>query len=64
MSEEQTPTELKSVLAKISHLNDLGISEWYEVVYYSDGWQPYSGSDTFEDGEDVLSWEYCDKLIK
>ena len=64
MSKEQTPTELKTVLAKISHVNDLGKSEWYEVIYYSDGWQSYSGSDTFEDGEKVLRWEYCDNLIK
>lgn len=64
MNKEQTPIELKSVLAKISHVNDLGKSEWYEVIYYSEGWQSYSGSDTFEDGEKVLSWEYCDKLLK
>jgi hypothetical protein len=64
MSKGAIPTEFKPVLAKISHINDLGKSEWYEVVYYSDGWQSYSGSDTFKDGETVLIWKYCDNLIK
>ena len=53
------PNELESVLAEISHVNDLGISTWYEVVYYSDKWCSYSGSKTFEDGEQVVKWKYC-----
>lgn len=28
------PYELESVLAKIEHINSLGESTWYEVVYY------------------------------
>jgi len=27
-----SPNELEPVLAKIEHINDLGKSEWYEVV--------------------------------
>ena len=38
------------ILAKIEHINDLGKSKWYEVVYYDDGWYSYAGSKTFEDG--------------
>ena len=30
------PLELEPVLAKIEHINELGKSTWYEVVYYSD----------------------------
>lgn len=29
-----TPIELEPVLAKIEHINDLGKSNWYEVVYF------------------------------
>lgn len=57
---EELPTELYSVLAKISHINDLGKSEWYETVYYADDkWCSYNGSNTFNDGETVLEWAYC-----
>ena len=53
------PDELEPVLAKIEHINDLGKSKWYEVVYYNGNWRSYSGSKTFEDGEQVVKWEYC-----
>lgn len=61
---EEVPTKLESVLAKITHQNDLGLSQWYEVVYYVDGkWCSYNGSKTFEDGERVVEWKYCKELI-
>jgi hypothetical protein len=61
---EELPAELESVLAKITHLNELGLSQWYEVVYYVDGkWCSYSGSNTFQDGEKVVEWKYCKNLI-
>lgn len=46
------------ILAKIEHINDLGKSSWYEVVYYDDKWYSYAGSKTFEDGEQVVKWKY------
>ena len=61
---EEIPTELDSVLAKITHQNDLGLSQWYEVVYYADDkWCSYNGSKTFEDGERVIEWKYCKELF-
>lgn len=54
-----TPNELEPVLALISHNGELGLSEWYEVVYYSQKWCSYAGSNTFEDGEKVVKWKYC-----
>lgn len=60
-----TPKELEPVLAKISHQNDLGLPNWYEVVYYVDGkWHSYSGSTTFDDGEKVLEWIHCIDIFK
>lgn len=60
----EIPTEVDSILAKITHQNDLGLSQWYEVVYYADGkWCSYSGSKTFEDGEKVVEWKYCKELL-
>ena len=47
------------VLAKIQHINDLGKSKWYEVVYFDGNWRSYSGSKTFKDGEKVVKWKYC-----
>ena len=47
------------ILAKIEHINDLGKSTWYEVVYYDDKWYSYAGSKTFQDGEQVVDWKYC-----
>jgi hypothetical protein len=62
---EEIPNELEPVLAKISHQNDLGNPNWYEVVYYVDGkWCSYSGSKTFEDGERVVEWVYCNERFK
>ena len=57
------PLELESVLALIAHNNDLGLSKWYEVVYYDKKWCSFSGSKTFEDGEQVISWKYCKDLL-
>lgn len=56
-----TPKDLTPVIAEIQHLNDLGISKWYEVVYHCPerGWSSYAGSNTFKDGEKVLQWKYC-----
>jgi hypothetical protein len=53
------PNVLEPVLAEISHVNDLGTSTWYEVVFYSDKWYSYAGSKTFDDGERVIKWKYC-----
>jgi hypothetical protein len=60
---EEVPNKLDSVLAKITHQNDLGLSQWYEVVYYDNKWCSYSGSKTFEDGEKVVEWKYCKELL-
>lgn len=54
-----TPIMLEPVLAKISHVNDLGTSTWYEIVYFFKVWCSYSGSKTFKDGEKVVKWKYC-----
>jgi hypothetical protein len=62
---EEIPKELEPILAKISHINDLGLSQWYEVVYYADDkWCSYSDSKTFEDGERVIDWKYCKEQLK
>jgi len=62
---KQVPNELEPVLAKISHQNDLGKPQWYEVVYYVDSkWCSYSGSKTFDDGERVVEWVYCSDIFK
>lgn len=53
------PSELEPVLAKIEHINSLGKSSWYEVVYFDKYWRCYDGSDTFKDGEKVVKWRYC-----
>ena len=59
------PNELEPVLAKITHQNDLGQSQWYEVVYYVDSkWCSYSGSKTFEDGERVVEWVHCHNIFQ
>ncbi len=54
-----SPNELEPVLALINHQGDLGKSEWYEVVYFFQKWCSYSGSKTFQDGEQVVDWKYC-----
>ena len=53
------PDELEPVLAKIEHINSLGKSNWYEVVYYDGNWRSYNGSNTFDDSEKVVKWKYC-----
>lgn len=55
----ETPADVKPVLAKIEHINSLGKSSWYEVVYFDEHWRCYAGSDTFKDGEKVVKWRYC-----
>lgn len=51
------PEELKPVLAKISHVGSLCDSSWWEVIYHNGfEWRAFAGSDTFEDGEQVLGW--------
>ena len=60
----ELPDDLIPVIAEIKHLNDLGISKWYEVVYCSDGeWHAYAGSNTFKDGEKVVKWKYCNDIF-
>ena len=61
---KETPKELHPVLAKIEHINDLGIAKWYEVVYYNNGWNSYTGSRTFQYGEQVVDWKYCEDIFK
>ena len=58
-----SPKEFEPILAKIEHYNDLGLSTWYEVVYFNGIWQSYAGSKTFTDGESVVSWKYCKDCI-
>ena len=53
-----SPIQLEPVLAEIEHINDLGKSKWYEVVYFFEKWCSYAGSKTFEDGEQVVKWKY------
>lgn len=61
-----TPKDLKPVIARIRHQNSLGLSQWYEVVYFDDmydqTWKSYAGSKTFEDGEQVIAWEYAESV--
>jgi hypothetical protein len=53
------PNKLEPVLALINHQGYLGMSEWYEVVYFFQKWRSYTGSKTFEDGEQVVKWKYA-----
>jgi hypothetical protein len=59
----QLPDELEPVLAKIEHVNDLGKSSWYEVIFNDGSWRSYQGSKTFEDGEKVVKWKYCKAIV-
>ena len=59
----QLPGDLEAVLAKIEHINDLGKSSWYEVVFNDGDWCSYQGSKTFEDGEKVVNWRYCKAIV-
>jgi hypothetical protein len=54
-----SPNQLEPVLALITHQGELGLSEWYEVVYHFDKWYSYAGSKTFQDGEQVVDWKYA-----
>ena len=54
-----SPIQLEPVLAEIEHINDLGKSKWYEVVYFDENWKSYAGSKTFQDGEKVIRWKYA-----
>lgn len=60
------PQDFEPVLAKIQRQGDLGLSTWHEVVYFDEVregiWKSFSGSDTFEDGEQVLAWEYISTI--
>jgi hypothetical protein len=56
--------EGKPVLAYMSWVSCTGTSKWYEVLYYLDGsWHSYSESGGIQRGEQIINWEYCDKLL-
>lgn len=59
----KNPNKLEPVLALINHIGELGLLELYEVVYYYEGWNCYDGSKTFQDGEKVINWKYCNKCF-
>lgn len=59
-NDEPLPTELEPCLAKIEKQGNLELQSWYEVVYYNpldSCWKAYHGSNTFTDGERVVSWQ-------
>lgn len=56
--------ELEPILAEIEHINDLGKSTWYEVVYFDGNWRCYAGSKTFKDGERVIKWKYAKDCLR
>lgn len=62
MEKEENPKELEPVLAQIQHIGDLGLSKWYEVVYLDTEkqWCSFAESKTFQDGEQVVKWKYCE----
>ena len=63
-TEPTVPTEPRPVLAQIKQLNGLGMSSWYEVVYYDgENWAAYAGSDTFRKCEQVAQWKYVTELM-
>lgn len=53
-----SPIKLEPVLAEIEHINDLGKSKWYKVVYFDENWRSYADSKTLKDGEKVIRWKY------
>ena len=54
------PKALIPVLAEIEHQGDLGKASFPEVVHHDgERWRSYSGSKTFEDGEQVVNWVYA-----
>lgn len=66
----EIPLEGEPVLAYIEHQNGFDKRHWYEVVFYREelggdeaGWKSYSGSDTFDNGEQVIKWKYCENIL-
>lgn len=59
MKQQTEVLALEPILAEIEHINELGTSKWFEVVYYDSGWQCYAGSKTFKDSEKVIRWKYA-----
>lgn len=58
------PREFEPVLARISKQTSLGLSGWYEVIYYSnEHWKPYENGTNFKNGEQVVAWVYCDYAL-
>jgi len=61
---QSLPREAEPVLAQISHTNNLGKSNWKEIVYHDgENWKAYEGSKTFNDGERVVQWRYVNELM-
>tara|TARA_X000000950_G_scaffold264184_1_gene337180 strand:- start:664 stop:867 length:204 start_codon:yes stop_codon:yes gene_type:complete len=59
------PVDMKPVLAKVQRQGSLRLYGWCEVVYFDDVagiWRSFSGSTTFEDGEQVIAWDYIDNI--
>jgi hypothetical protein len=55
------PDPFVPVLANICHINCLGCSKWYEVVYHDKHkWRSYANSKTFTDGERLVEWKYAE----
>lgn len=62
---EAFPLELKPVIAKIKTSNELGSFTFYEVVYHNEtDWCSFFGSNTFDKGEQVVNWKYCEDCLK
>lgn len=57
------PLICKSVVAKIQWLNNLGLSTWWSILIYDNGWLTYFGHNTFTKGEQIVDWYYCDTVI-
>jgi len=57
------PKKLIPILALINSVTELGLSSWYEVIYFDGSFKSYSGSKTFEDGEKVIKWTYCSNVL-
>ena len=58
------PERHTSILAEISHVNSLGTSKWYEVVYFHKERCSFAGSRTFDNGEIVTRWIYIEDIWK
>ena len=58
------PDENKPILAKIQEVNSLGISYWFEVIYFLDNvWHRWGSKEYFTNGEQVVDWEYCNQIL-